>query len=185
LFYSKSTMGKQHPQPKPQATKPGDKRKIEVYFDRLDASHQNPTNQLLHYFFVPLMVFGILGMAWAIPFPHFAFIGKYNGFFNWASFIIVFAIYYYLKMSPLLSYFALFLFFGLSYGIMQLELYEKAGGVELSVISVAILLVSLAGQYIGGKIEGKEASFNDDTKLAAITPLWVMYKLTQRFGLRY
>ena len=178
-------MGKQHSNIKPQPTNYGDQRKIDVYFKRLDASHQNPTNQLLHYFFVPLMVLGILGMAWAIPFPHLNFIGKYNGYFNWASFVIAFAIYYYLKMSPLLSYFALFLFFGLSYGIMQLELYEKTGGVELGVISVAILIISLAGQYLGGKIESNDQSFNDDTKLAHITPLWVMYRLTQRFGLRY
>jgi uncharacterized membrane protein YGL010W len=178
-------MGKQHSNIKIQPAKPGDQRKVDVYFKRLDASHQHPTNQVLHYIFVPLMVLGILGMAWAIPFPHIGFIGKYNGYFNWASFIIAFGIYYYLKMSPLLSYFALFLFFGLSYGIMQLELYEKAGGAELSAISVAILLIALAGQYIGGKIEGKEASFNDDTKLAYITPLWVFYKLTQRFGLKY
>ena len=179
-------MGKQHqPTTKTTPANKPEQRKIDVYFNRLDASHQNPTNRLLHWFFVPLMVLGLLGMAWALPFPHISVIGKYNGYFNWASFVIAFAMYYYLKLSPLLSYFALFLFFGLSYGIMQLELYEKAGGVELSVISVAILLVSLAGQYIGGKIEGKEASFNDDTKLAHITPLWVMYKLTQRFGLRY
>lgn len=178
-------MGKQHPNTKTPLVKQADQRKIDVYFKRLDASHQNPTNQLMHYFFVPLMVLGILGMAWAIPFPHIGFIGKYNGYFNWASFIIAFGIYYYLKLSPLLSYFALFLFFGLSYGIMQLEVYEKAGGAELSVISVAILMISLAGQYIGGKIEGNEQSFNDDTKLAHITPLWVFYKLTQRFGLRY
>jgi uncharacterized membrane protein YGL010W len=178
-------MGKQHLNFKTPPVKPGNKRQIDVYFERLDASHQNQTNQLLHYFFVPLMVLGILGMAWAIPFPYISFIGKYNGYFNWASFIIAFGLYYYLKMSPLLSYFALFLFFGLSYAIMQLEVYEKAGGMELSVISAGILLVSLAGQYIGGNIEGSEQSFNDDTKLAAITPLWVMYKLTQRFGLRY
>jgi len=178
-------MGKQHTNIKTQPAKPGSQRKIDVYFQRLDASHQNPTNQILHYIFVPLMVLGILGMAWAIPFPHIAFIGKYNGYFNWASFIIAFGIYYYLKMSPLLSYFALFMFFGLSYGIMQLEVYEKAGGAELSAISVVILLISLAGQYTGGKIEGKEASFNDDTKLAYVTPLWVLYRLSKRFGLKY
>jgi uncharacterized membrane protein YGL010W len=178
-------MGKQHSNIKIQPAKPGDKRKIDVYFDRLDASHQNPTNRLLHWFFVPVMVLGLLGMAWALPFPHIGFIGKYSGFFNWASFVIAFAMYYYLKLSPLLSYFALFLLFGLSYGVMQLELYEKAGGPPLALVSVIVLFAGLAGQYIGGKIEDKEQSFNDDTKLLAITPLWVLYSLTKKFGLRY
>jgi uncharacterized membrane protein YGL010W len=143
-------MGKQH-QPTTKTTpasKPG-QRKIDVYFNRLDASHQNPTNRLLH------------------------------------SFVIAFAMYYYLKLSPLLSYFALFLLFGLSYGVMQLELYEKAGGPPLAMVSVVVLFTGLAGQFIGGKIEGKEDSFNDDTKLLHITPLWVLYSLTKRFGLRF
>ncbi|RYU89985.1 DUF962 domain-containing protein [Mucilaginibacter terrigena] len=178
-------MGKQHSNIKTQPVKPGDKRKIDVYFDRLDASHQNQTNRLLHWFFVPLMVLGLLGMAWALPFPHIGFLGKYNGYFNWASFLIAFAMYYYLKLSPLLSYFALFLLFGLSYGVMQLEVYEKTGGTPLAMVSVLVLFIGLTGQYIGGKIEGKEASFNDDTKLLAVTPIWVLYSLTKRFGLRY
>ncbi|GGH20318.1 Mpo1-like protein [Mucilaginibacter phyllosphaerae] len=178
-------MGKQHTNIKPQPAKPGDQRKIDFYFQRLDASHQNPVNLVLHYIFVPLMVLGLLGMAWAIPFPHIGLIGKYNGYFNWASFIIAFGIYYYLKMSPLLSYFALFMFFGFSYGIMQLELYQKAGGAELSAISVAILMISLAGQYIGGKIERNDQSFTDDTKLLHVTPLWVLYRLARRLGLKY
>jgi uncharacterized membrane protein YGL010W len=179
-------MGKQH-QPTTKTTpvnKPG-QRKIDVYFNRLDTSHQNPTNRLLHWLFVPVMVLGLLGMAWALPFPHIELIGKYNGYFNWASFVIAFAMYYYLKLSPLLSYFALFLLFGLSYGVMQLELYEKAGGPPLAMVSVVVLFTGLTGQFIGGKIEGKEDSFNDDTKLLHITPLWVLYSLTKRFGLRY
>jgi uncharacterized membrane protein YGL010W len=162
-----------------------DLRRIDVYFNRLDASHQNPTNRLIHWFCVPLMVLGILGMAWALPFPHIGFLGQYNGYFNWASFIIAFAIYYYLKLSPLLSYFALFLLFGISYGVMQLAAWEHAGGPPLALISPLILFAALAGQYIGSKIEGKDESFNDDTRLLHVTPLWMLYSLTKRFGLRY
>ena len=162
-----------------------DLRRIDVYFNRLDASHQNPTNRLIHWFCVPLMVLGILGMAWALPFPHIGFIGQYNGYFNWASFIIAFAIYYYLKLSPLLSYFALFLLFGISFGVMQLAAWGQAGGPPLALISPLILFAAMAGQYIGSKIEGRDESFTDDTKLLHVTPLWVLYSLTKRFGLRF
>ncbi|MFD0792369.1 DUF962 domain-containing protein [Mucilaginibacter litoreus] len=160
-------------------------RPVEVYFARLDASHQNPANRLLHYICVPLMVLGLLGMVWAIPFPQIGFLKAYQGYFNWASFLIAITIYYYLKLSPLLSYFMLFLMFGFSYLIMQFEVWEKAGGPQLSAVSVGILVLSLLGQYIGGKLEGKEASFNDDTRLVHLTPLWVIYRLTRRLKLRY
>ncbi|PAW93644.1 hypothetical protein CKK33_09110 [Mucilaginibacter sp. MD40] len=179
-------MGKQHHKySSPAKPKHEDLRPVEVFFARLDASHQNPTNRVLHYICVPLMVLGILGMAWAVPFPEIGFLKAYKGYFNWASFVIAIAIYYYLKLSPLLSYFMLFLMFGFSYLIMQFETWEKAGGPQLSAVSVGILLLALLGQYIGGKIEGKEQSFNDDTKLAHVTPLWVMFRLTRKLKLRY
>ena len=160
-------------------------RPVEVYFNRLDASHKNPVNRLLHWIFVPLMVLGLLGMAWAIPFPYVKFIGKYNGYFNWASFLIAAAIYYYLKLSPLLSYFALFMLFGLSYVVMLMATLRHNADPELNVISVFCLLISLSGQYIGGLIEKNEASFSDDTKLLHITPLWVLYSLAKKLGLKY
>jgi hypothetical protein len=103
-------MAKQHSNIKTAARKE-DLRPVEVYFNRLNASHQNPTNRLLHFICIPLMLFGILGIAWAIPFPYIKFIGSYNGFFNWASFLIAFSVYYTLKLSPNLSYTMLLVLF--------------------------------------------------------------------------
>lgn len=179
-------MGKQHHKySSPAKPKQEDLRPVEVFFARLDASHQNPTNLLLHYICVPLMMLGILGMAWALPFPEIGFLKAYKGYFNWASFVIAIAVYYYLKLSPLLSYLTLFLMFGFSYLIMQFEVWEKNDGLPLGLVSVAILVLSLLGQYIGGRIEGKEQSFNDDSKLAHVTPLWVMYRLARKIKLKY
>ncbi|TWR27744.1 DUF962 domain-containing protein [Mucilaginibacter achroorhodeus] len=179
-------MGKQHHKySTPAKPKQEDLRPVELIFARLDASHQNPTNLLLHYICVPLMVLGILGMAWAMPFPEIGFLKAYQGYFNWASFVIAVAVYYYLKQSPMLSYLMLFLMFGFSYLIIQFETWEKAGGPPLGLISVGVLMLSLVGQYIGGKIEGKEQSFNDDSKLFYVTPLWVMYRLARKIKLKY
>jgi uncharacterized membrane protein YGL010W len=160
-------------------------RPIEVYFNRLNASHQNPANKLLHFIGIPLVLFGILGIAWAIPFPFIKFLGQYNGMFNWASFVIAFSVYYTLKLSPNLSYTILIILFVLSFGISQLAALETAGGPPLIWVSTAILAVGVLLQYIGGNMEGSKRSFEDDWQLALITPIWLMHFLAKRIGMKY
>ena len=46
------------------------KRPVDVLFDKYAESHQNPTNKLVHWICVPLIVFSLLGLVWQIPFPH-------------------------------------------------------------------------------------------------------------------
>ncbi|MBK0378401.1 Mpo1 family 2-hydroxy fatty acid dioxygenase [Mucilaginibacter segetis] len=169
----------------PVSPKKEDLRPVDVYFNRLNASHQQSTNLLLHFIGVPLMVLGALAIAWAIPFPHFSFIGKYNGYFNWASFLIAFWIYYTLKLSPMLSYLMLFLMFGFSYGVMELSAIEQISGIPLIWIGTFILALAALLQFIGGKTEGKPSSFNDDKQLVLITPIWVLHFLTKKIGIRY
>ena len=160
-------------------------RPIDAYFKRLNDSHQHPTNRLLHWICVPLMVFGLFGLAWAMPFPHIKFLGSYNMYFNWASFFIAFAVYFYLKLSPILSYLFLFVLMIFSYGVMKLAGWEQTGGVPLWMISCVILLFALGGQYIGNHLEGKKRLLKDEAVLALISPLWVLYEALKRFGIRY
>ncbi|AMR34519.1 hypothetical protein A0256_11535 [Mucilaginibacter sp. PAMC 26640] len=160
-------------------------RPVDVFFSRLDASHKNATNRLLHYICVPLMLFALLAITWAIPFPYLKFIGSYNGMFNWASFLIAFCVYYTLKLSPILSYTMLILLFGLSYGVSLLAAWELAGGIPLIWMGTLLLAIAWLGQYLGSKQEGNPASFKDDTQLVLITPIWVLYSLFKRLGWRY
>lgn len=105
--------------------------------------------------------------------------------FNWASFLIAFCVYYTLKLSPILSYTMLLVLFALSYGVSQLAVWEQAGGIPLIWMETLFLALAWLGQYIGGKKEGNEASFKDDTQLVLITPIWVLYSLFKRFGWKY
>src|SRR5271170_4764375 len=111
--------------PSPAAT---EKRTVDIYFDKYAESHQNHTNKTIHWICVPLIVFSILGLVWAIPFPYIKFLGEYNGFFNWASFLIAFSIYYYYKLSPTLSYVMFLVLFAFCYGIIELEGWYRSGG---------------------------------------------------------
>lgn len=162
-----------------------DLRPVDVHFNRLNASHKQPTNRLLHFICVPLMLFAALGIAWAIPFPYFEFLGSYNGMFNWASFLIAFCVYYTLKLSPILSYTMLIILFILSYGVSRLAAWELAGGVPLIWVCTLLMALAWLGQFLGGKKEGNSASFRDDTQLVLLTPIWVLYRLFKKLGWKY
>jgi uncharacterized membrane protein YGL010W len=161
------------------------KREVDVYFDKYAESHQNHTNELIHWICVPLIVFSLLGLVWSIPFPHIGFLGRYNGFVNWASFLIAFAIYYYYRLSPVLSYFMLLLVFAFSYLIIMLETWAHLGGLQLWQSCLAIFVISWVGQFIGHKIEGKKPSFFDDIKFLLIGPIWLLHFVLLRLKIRY
>jgi uncharacterized membrane protein YGL010W len=161
------------------------KSKVDVLFDKYAESHQNKTNEVIHYICVPLIVFSLLGLVWSIPFPYLEFLGKYNGFVNWASFLIAFSIYYYYKLSPVLSYFMLLSIFVMSYFIVQLEYVEAKGGPSLLLVCAVIFVVAWIGQFIGHKIEGKKPSFLEDVKFLLIGPIWLWHLICKKIGIRY
>jgi len=158
---------------------------VDVYFDKYAESHQNDTNELIHWICVPLIVFSLLGLVWAIPFPHLNFLGQYNGYFNWASFLIAFAIFYYYKLSPVLSYFMLLLIFAFTFGIIELETWGKAGGPALWLSCLVVFVLAWIGQFIGHKIEGKKPSFLDDIKFLLIGPIWLLHFVLLRWRVKY
>ena len=161
------------------------KKEVDILFDTYSESHQNPSNELIHWVCVPLIVFSLLGMIWAIPFPYLAFLGKYNGFVNWASFIIAFSGYYYYRLSPVLSYLMILLIFAAAAVIVQLERWELAGGPALWLVCAVIFVLSWIGQFIGHKIEGKKPSFLQDVKFLLIGPIWLLHFICLKVGLKY
>ena len=162
------------------------KRPVDIYFDKYAESHQNHTNELIHWICVPLIVFSLFGLIWAIPFPHLEFLGRYNGLVNWASFLIAFSVYYYYKLSPVLSYAMLFVIMIFSAVIVGLEkLHNNNGWPEMWQVCLLIFLLSWVGQFIGHKIEGKKPSFFDDLKFLLIGPIWLLHFVFQRVGIRY
>jgi uncharacterized membrane protein YGL010W len=170
---------------KNQAPPPPPKRPVDIYFDKYAESHQNPTNKAIHWICVPLIVFSLLGLVWAIPFPYLKFLGQFNSFINWASLLIAVSIYYYYRLSPVLSYIMLLVLFLFSYGIIDLVNWQKAGGVPLWESSLVIFVLSWIGQFIGHKIEGKKPSFFDDLRFLLIGPIWLLHFVLKKFSVRY
>ncbi|WP_291402889.1 Mpo1-like protein [Daejeonella sp.] len=161
-------------------------RLVDVYFDKYSESHQNHTNEIIHWICVPSIVFSLFGLIWAIPFPHIELLGKYNGYVNWASFLIAFSIYYYYKLSPVLSYFMLLLIMFFSAGIVTLEkMHNTAGWPQMWEVCLGIFVLAWIGQFIGHKIEGKKPSFLDDLKFLLIGPIWLLHFVLKKVKIKY
>ncbi len=161
------------------------KKNVDVLFDKYAESHQNPSNELIHWICVPLIVFSLLGLVWSIPFPRFAFLGKYADYLNWASFLIAFAVYYYYRLSPVMSYLMLILICVMSFGIVSIEQWANGGGPAMWLVFTVIFVLSWVGQFIGHKIEGKKPSFLDDVKFLLIGPIWLLHFICKKVGIRY
>jgi len=162
-----------------------EKRPVDILFDKYAESHQNHTNETIHWICVPLIVFSLLGLVWMIPFPHIEFLGKYNTFLNWGSFLIAFSIYYYYTLSPILSFLMIFVIGIMAFFIVQLEQVQAAGGPAVWMVCAAIFVLAWVGQFIGHKIEGKKPSFFDDVKFLLIGPIWLLHFICKKIGLRY
>jgi uncharacterized membrane protein YGL010W len=161
------------------------KREIDKLFDTYGESHQNANNEVIHWICVPLIVFSLLGLVWSIPFPHLGFLGRYNGFVNWGSFLIAFSVFYYYKLSPVMSYLMLVFIFIMTFFIVMLEKWEQNGGPAVWLVCAMVFVLSWIGQFIGHKIEGKKPTFLNDVKFLLIGPIWLLHFICNKVGLRY
>lgn len=161
------------------------KKEVDILFDQYAESHQNPSNELIHWVCVPLILFSIIGLVWSVPFPHLPFLGKMDGFLNWASFLIAFAGYYYYRLSPVLLYLMILVLFVMALLIVQLEKWAAVGGPAIWLVCAVIFVVAWIGQFIGHKIEGKKPSFLQDVKFLLIGPIWLLHFLCIKMGLKY
>ncbi len=161
------------------------KRPVDVYFDKYQESHHNPTNKLIHWVCVPLIFFSVMGLIWSIPFPRLAFLGRYVDYVNWFSFVLAFTVYFYYRLSPVLSYMMLLIICVFSYFIVLLEQWQAAGGPAMWLVCLIIFVLAWIGQFIGHKIEGKKPSFLDDVKFLLIGPIWLLHFICKKAKIRY
>jgi uncharacterized membrane protein YGL010W len=135
---------------------------------------------------VPLIVFSLLGLVWSIPFPHLTFLGQYSRYVNWATFLILFSIIYYFRLSPALAVAMLLVIFVFAAIIVTLEkLHNEQGWPAMWQVCLAIFFLSWIGQFIGHKIEGKKPSFLDDLRFLLIGPIWLWHFIFKRLGIPY
>ena len=158
---------------------------VEFYFGKYAEAHQSPVNKFIQVVFIPLMLFGLFGLLWAIPFPYIKFLGKYNNDFNWSSFFLAAIVYYYIKQSPALAYVVLLVLLIYSFLVTQLAQWQKQGGPALWAVCGGIFVLSAVTLYMGYKKEGKKLSFEYRYKNILIAPLFLVRLMFRRFSIRY
>jgi uncharacterized membrane protein YGL010W len=143
-----------------------DDRTIDTLLAKYSESHLNPTNELIHFVCVPLIVFSLLGMLWALtPLVALATVA--------ASMV------YYLKLSRPFAMGMVVM------AALMLVVLAALPPVTVLPLSVTIFVLAWIGQFIGHKIEGKKPSFFDDLRFLLIGPLFVLGFLYRRLKLAY
>ena len=124
-------------------------RSFETWMEQYGESHQNPTNQLIHKVMVPLIMWTVLGLFWAIPKPEFMNVSLW---LNWSTLFGLGCMTFYLFLN-----FKMFL--GMIFMItpMYLSIYYLAQMPEVSLwkVMVIVFVIAWVFQFVGHKIEGK------------------------------
>jgi len=147
------------------------------YFDEYAVSHQNETNQLIHYICVPLIFFSVIGLLMSIPTGFLEDkLNLYNPLIeNWAVVIGLVISIFYLRLG--FWYFAEMAFVIL---LSIIGNFWLGNNVNLLYASIIIFVLAWIGQFYGHKVEGAKPSFLKDLEFLLIGPLWVIQKLGKK-----
>ena len=152
-------------------------RTMQDWLDSYSGDHQNPTNQVFHWFCVPPIVWSVIALLWAIPVP----VSQLRPG-SWAVLVMVLAFYWYWKHSrPLAA--ALLIAFALLALLTNL-LFGVFGAASLRELAIGVFVVAWIGQFIGHKFEGCRPSFLTDLSYLLIGPAWLMAKLLRKLGFK-
>lgn len=147
---------------------------LQDWYDDYAVSHQNKTNQQIHYVCVPVIFFSIVGLLMSIPSGFLTGLGLENPMVgNWAAAVLIPVLLFYLRLS-----FSLFLrMLGFSV-LCIIGNYYLGQYLPLLMTSLIIFALAWIGQFYGHKVEGKKPSFLKDLQFLLIGPAWVFEKLS-------
>lgn len=144
----------------------GQARPVDQLLEKYAESHLNPVNEYIHFVCVPVIMWTVLGLIWAIH-PWAAV----------AAAIVSLAYYFTLSVSFAIG-------MSLMAAVMLGILYALPPSWVLPV-AVSAFVIAWIGQFIGHKIEGKKPSFFDDLRFLLIGPLFVLGFLYRRLKISY
>lgn len=149
---------------------------IQQWYDDYAISHQNKTNQKIHFICVPVIFFSIVGMLMSIPNSFLQnTIALSNPLIeNWATMVLVFILVFYLRLSVVL--FLKMLAFSV---LCIIGNYYIGQNLPLFYTSLSLFFLAWIGQFYGHHLEGKKPSFLKDLQFLLIGPAWVFEKLTK------
>ena len=153
-------------------------RSIDRWFARYSADHRNDTNQWIHVFAVPAILWSVIALLWCIPSPDAMFRPGV-----WAALPMFAAMLFYYRASRPLGLGMLVQFVALS--ALTYWIAQRFGIRPLLWSAIGVFVVAWIAQFIGHKIEGKKPSFLTDLTYLLIGPAWVLAKLYRKLGWAY
>lgn len=155
-------------------------RSLQQFLSDYGESHQNPVNQWVHFFCVPLIFISTGGLFWLIPLGQWLGLSAAVAYWvNGATVAAALTAIVYIRLG--LGAFILMIgWFLLSLGYV---LVVQASALSLGWTSVVIWVLSWAVQVWGHKVEGKKPSFVEDLVFLLIGPIFVSVEIGDRLGL--
>ena len=155
-------------------------RTVHDWFEEYSRYHQNPTNKVIHWICVPVIMVTLLALLWSIPVPN----GLRNAsvWINFATLLYVVSVLFYLRLSiPLAAV------MGLSTAAILYFIcrFHQATPDLLWQASAAVFAIAWVGQFVGHKIEGKKPAFFQDIQFLLVGPIWLLGFIFRRLGIRY
>ena len=150
---------------------------IEAYAE----SHQNPTNKLIHWICVPVIMWTTVGLLWAIPHDYFG-VGPGTAWMNWGSIGVALSLLFYFRMSVTV---------GVGMSVVGVALLALSYIVELLVpvalwkVCLVVFVLAWILQFVGHKIEGKKPSFLQDVFFLLVGPAWILHFVYGRMGIPF
>lgn len=154
-------------------------RKIDALLEEYGDSHRNPVNKAIHWVCVPIIVWTVAALLWALPVP-----ASFEGvpYMTWLSPVLAGAVVYYIILSlPLtigFSFFAIVCLWVISY-------YEANYTMPIWQFALIVFVIAWIGQFIGHMVEGKKPSFFKDVQFLLIGPAWLLHFIYKRLGMSY
>ena len=156
------------------------RKSADQWFAEYGESHQDHTNETIHWICVPIIFFSVLGLLWSIPVP--AAIAGPLPWFKWVQPVMGVAMLFYFRLSVPLA-FGLLAFVAACYILVEVHSVFCPFPVWKSCLLLFVL--AWIGQFIGHKIEGEKPSFFKDVVFLLIGPAWLMHFVYKRLKLEY
>jgi len=154
------------------------RREVDRWLGNYSEDHRNPTNILIHWICVPLILWTVIALLWVVPVP--AAIGRPG---LWAGVAMFAAMMFYLRLSRALAFGMLAAFALL--GLTTEALYRTLGPLPLMWLAIGVFVLAWIAQFLGHKIEGKRPSFLTDMAYLLIGPAWIVAKLMRKLGISF
>ena len=157
-------------------------RRVDELLDNYSMDHQNPTNQMIHVFCVPAIVWSVSALLWCIPVPYLPAPYNYLNPGLWGALAMFLAWTYYWQMSKTLAIGLLLSF--TAAGFFNRWILYTYGIYVLFGLAIGVFVIAWIIQFIGHKIEGKRPSFLTDLVYLLVGPMWTLRKLYYRLGIK-